>query len=143
MRGVGEAAKTILKARGEEINDSSQPETGQQQEKETFAPVHPGNSANILSFPSPGTELQNNLETQIVEIPLKVELIKSLPDNTASGNELSSHPADEERSINQIQPDSDHRENKTENRSKTGSPSDIPHVQSLLSRTKEEGDYTS
>jgi hypothetical protein len=146
MRGVGEAAKTILKARGEEINDNSHPETKHQQEKETFAPVHagPGNSANIISIPSPETELQNNLESPpTLVIPLNVEPIQSLPDKTTSGNELSSHPADEDRSINQIRPDSDHRENMTENRSKTGSPSDIPRAQLSLLRTIDEGDNTS
>ena len=145
MRGVGEAAKTILKARSEDIENSNNSEKEPPQKNEPLVSIHleQGTNINVVNIQSTESEYSIN-----VIPPLPEEILMTSDISVASTDDVTTrvdsliNQVQDNKLNQQIKSDTDSGKTFTENYPNTNSQSKESPAQSLLSPTKDDGENT-
>jgi hypothetical protein len=143
MRGVGEAAKTILKARSEDRDTTAQSEKGQHNQKEPNISItsEQGDRGNTINIPSMETEHYNNLIPQSTqEIQTNQDTSESIPDALSNNTNFTTHPGKVEIPIQKNQSDINKSKITSKDNSITDVRSEFSHTQPILLNTKDHGD---
>jgi hypothetical protein len=146
MRGVGEAAKTILKARGEEIVNAGHSEKGREGKKEQIVSIlsDQGPTTNTVNHPSKDMGgLIKTILPPIKEILPAQERSTPSPDAVANGVDSLIFQNPENDLSHTIKPANKSDKDLGENHAKTGNQSEVFPPQPLLSPAEDDGDNTS